>query len=66
MKQQNPLSLAALGGAGMSVIGTLVVGFLLGWLASRTLHWDWAIPVGIVLGFVAGIISMFRQLSNKM
>ena len=66
MKQQNPLSLAALGSAGMSVIGTLVVGFVLGWFASRTLHWDWAIPVGIVLGFVAGIVSMFRQLSTKM
>lgn len=66
MKQQNPLSLATLGSAGMSVIGTLIVGFLLGWLASRTLHWDWAIPVGIVLGFVAGIVSMFRQLSSKM
>lgn len=66
MKQQNPLSLAALSGAGMTVIGTLVVGFFLGWLASRTLHWDWAIPIGIVLGFIAGIVSMFRQLSSKM
>lgn len=66
MKQQNPLSLASLSGAGMTVIGTLVVGFLLGWLASRTLHWDWAIPVGIVLGFIAGMVSMFRQLSSKM
>lgn len=50
----------------MSVIGTLVVGFALGWLASRFLHWDWAIPVGIVLGFVAGIVSMFRQLAARM
>jgi len=50
----------------MSVIGTLIVGFLLGWLASRTLHWDWAIPVGIVLGFIAGIVSMFRQLRSQM
>jgi len=66
MKQQNPLSLGTLGGAGMSVIGTLIVGFLLGWLASRTLHWDWAIPVGIVLGFIAGIVSMFRQLRSQM
>jgi F0F1-type ATP synthase assembly protein I len=66
VKQQDPLSLARLGGAGMSVIGTLVVGFALGWLASKALHWDWAIPVGIVLGFVAGIVSMFRQLSARM
>jgi F0F1-type ATP synthase assembly protein I len=66
MKQQNPLSLAQLGSAGMSVIGTLVVGFALGWLASRFLRWDWAIPVGIILGFVAGLVSMFRQLAQRM
>jgi F0F1-type ATP synthase assembly protein I len=66
MKQQNPLSLGQLGSAGMSVIGTLIVGFFLGWLASRILHWDWAVPIGIVLGFVAGIVSMFRQLSSRM
>lgn len=50
----------------MSVIGTVVVGFALGWLAFRFLHWDWAIPVCIVLGFIAGILSMFRQLSTRM
>jgi F0F1-type ATP synthase assembly protein I len=66
MKQQNTPTLGQLGGAGMSVIGTLIVGFLLGWLASRTLHWDWAVPVGILLGFAAGIYSMFRQLSARM
>lgn len=66
MMQQNPLGPAQLGSAGMSVIGTLVVGFALGWMASRFLHWDWAIPVGIVLGFVAGVVSMFRQLSSRM
>ncbi|HXW51538.1 MAG TPA: AtpZ/AtpI family protein [Candidatus Acidoferrales bacterium] len=66
MKQQTPLSLAQLGGAGMSIIGTLVVGFAIGWCASRFLHWDWAIPVGIILGFVAGMVSMFRQLSARM
>jgi F0F1-type ATP synthase assembly protein I len=66
MKQQDPVPLSQLGGAGMSVLGTLVVGFGLGWLASRFLHWDWAVPVGIVLGFVAGIVSMFRQLAARM
>jgi F0F1-type ATP synthase assembly protein I len=66
VKQQNPLSLAQLSGAGMSVISTLVVGFALGWVASHYLHWDWAIPIGIVLGFAAGMFSMFRQLSAKM
>ncbi len=66
MKQQDPLSLSRLGSAGMSVLGTLIVGFGLGWMASRFLHWDWAVPVGIVLGFVAGIVSMFRQLAARM
>jgi F0F1-type ATP synthase assembly protein I len=66
MKQQDPLGVAQLGSAGMTVIGTLVVGFALGWLASRFLHWDWAIPVGIILGFVAGLVSMFRQLAQRM
>jgi F0F1-type ATP synthase assembly protein I len=66
MKQQNPLTLAQLGSAGMSVIGTLIVGFFLGLLAHKFLHWDWAVPVGIVLGFIAGMLSTFRQLSARM
>jgi F0F1-type ATP synthase assembly protein I len=66
MKQQSPPSLAQLGSAGVSVLGTLIVGFLLGWLAWKLLHWDFAIPIGIVLGFVAGIVSMFRQLAARM
>jgi len=66
MKHKEPLSLAQLGSAGMSMIGTLIVGFLLGWLASRTLHLDWAIPVGILLGFAAGFVSTFRQLTSRM
>lgn len=66
MKQQEPLAFGKLAGAGMSVVGTIIVGFALGWLGSKFLHWDWAIPVGIILGFVAGIISMFRTLSAQM
>ena len=66
MKQQNPLTFGQLGGAGMSVVGTLIVGFGIGWFCSRYLHWDWAVPVGILLGFAAGIFSMFRQLSSRM
>jgi F0F1-type ATP synthase assembly protein I len=66
VKSQPPLGVAQLGGAGMTVIGTLVVGFALGWLASKYLHWDWAIPIGIVLGFIAGMVSTFRQLASRM
>lgn len=66
MKQPSPLSLAQLAGAGASVIATLVVGLLLGLVAARYLHWEWAVPVGIILGFAAGIASLFRRLSALM
>ena len=66
MKQPDPLSLANLAGAGMGVIGSIVVGLLLGLAAARYAHWDWAVPAGIVLGFVAGVVAMFRRLSAQM
>ena len=64
MKEQTPLSLADLAGAGTAIIGTIVVGLLLGYLAARYLHWTWALPIGIVMGFIAGIVSMYRRLSK--
>jgi len=66
MKQPAPLKLGQLAGAGMTVIGTLVAGLLLGLLAAKVWHWEWAVPAGIVLGFAAGIVSMFRQISAQM
>jgi putative F0F1-ATPase subunit (Ca2+/Mg2+ transporter) len=66
VKQQTPLDLAQLAGAGTSVIATLVVGFLLGLGAARLWHWEWAVPIGIILGFAAGIVSLFRRLSAYM
>jgi hypothetical protein len=66
VKPQSPIDLAQLAGAGTGVIASLVVGLLLGLAAARYLHWDWAVPVGVVLGFAAGIISMFRRLSALM
>jgi F0F1-type ATP synthase assembly protein I len=66
MKGPTPLSLAQLAGAGTSVIATVVMGLVLGLAASHYLHWDWAVPVGVVLGFIAGIVSMFRRLSALM
>lgn len=66
MKEPTPLSLAQLAGASTTVIAAVVVGMLLGFAATRYLHWDWAIPVGIVLGFVGGIVSMYRRLSGQM
>jgi UDP-N-acetylglucosamine 2-epimerase (non-hydrolysing) len=66
MKSPTPISLAQLAGAGTGVIGTIVVGLLLGLAAAHYLHWDWAVPAGVVLGFVAGVVSMFRRLSVLM
>ena len=66
MKQRPPLELAQLAGAGTAVIATLVVGLLLGLGAARYLHWEWAVPVGVILGFAAGIASLFRRLSAYM
>ena len=64
MKSPEPLALSRLAGAGFSVVSTIVVGFLLGLLANKYLHWPLAIPAGIVLGFIAGMVSMFRQLTR--
>ena len=64
MKQQTPLSLAELAGAGTGIIVTIVSGLILGYLAARYLHWNWALPVGIVMGFVAGVVSMYQRLSK--
>ena len=66
MKQPSPLSLAQLAGAGTSVIVTLVAGLLIGLAAARYLHWEWAVPVGIIVGFAAGVASMFRRLTTLM
>jgi len=64
MKQQTPLSLARLGAIGFSLIANVIVGGLLGYVAYHFLNWGWAVPVGILLGFVSGFFSMFRQLSQ--
>lgn len=63
MKEQTPLSLSQLAGAGTGLIGTLVVGFSLGYVAARYLHWSWALPVGIVAGFIAGMVALYRRIS---
>jgi len=63
MKQQTPLSVSRLATAGFSLFGNVIVGALLGFLVNYYLHWSWAVPVGILLGFIAGFASMFRQLT---
>jgi len=64
MSSQTPLSTSRLATAGFSLFGNIIVGLVLGLLANRYLHWGWAVPAGILLGFIAGFISMFRQLRS--
>ncbi len=54
--------MARLASVGFSLLANVAVGFALGVLANKYLHWDWAIPLGIVVGFAAGFAMMFRQL----
>lgn len=64
MSGKPPLSLASLGGIGFSLIANVIAGGLLGFAAYKFLNWGWAVPVGILVGFVSGFFSMFRQLSQ--
>lgn len=64
VKQQTPLSLATLAGAGTLIVGNVIVGFALGYVATRYLRWAWALPAGIILGFISGFVSMYRRLSQ--
>jgi hypothetical protein len=62
MSGKPPLSLAVLGGIGFSLIANVIVGGLLGFAAFKFLNWGWAVPVGILAGFVSGFFAMFHQL----
>lgn len=64
MKEQTPLSLGQLAGAGTAIVGNIVAGLLLGLGAAKYLHWTWAAPVGIVAGFLSGVFAMYRRLSR--
>ncbi len=64
MSGKPPLSLASLGAIGFSLIANVIAGGLLGFAAYKFLNWGWAVPVGILVGFVSGFLSMFRQLSQ--
>ena len=64
VKEQTPASLGMLAGAGTLIVGNVVVGFVLGYFAARYLHWTWALPFGIILGFISGFVSMYRRLSR--
>ena len=65
MSQQTPLSLGRLAGVGFTLVGNVVVGLVLGVLAYKYAHWTWAVPAGVLLGFVSGFVSMIRQLTDQ-
>ena len=65
MKPQTPLSLVRLAGVGFILVGNVVVGFLLGFAAYKYLHWSWAVPAGVLLGFASGFVAMIRQLTAE-
>lgn len=64
MTGQDPLSASRLAGVGFSLFANVIVGLLLGLAANKYLHWSWAVPAGVLVGFVSGFFSMFRQLKN--
>lgn len=64
MTAQDPLSGSRLAGVGFSLFANVIVGLLLGLAANKYLHWSWAVPAGVLVGFVSGFFSMFRQLKN--
>lgn len=64
MKEPTPLSLGKLASIGFSLIANVIAGLFFGYVAYRYLHWSWAVPAGVVVGFVAGFASMFRQLKQ--
>lgn len=65
MKHQTPLSFGRLAGVGFTLVGNVLIGLLLGLLAYKYAHWSWAVPAGVLLGFVSGFVSMMRQLTAE-
>jgi F0F1-type ATP synthase assembly protein I len=59
---QPPPSISKVAGVGFSLVGSVVVGVGLGLVAAKLFHWDWAVPIGVLLGFVAGFVAVFRSL----
>lgn len=58
------LRLANLAGVGFILVGNVVVGLLIGIVLAKYLHWTIAIPIFLMLGFVAGFVAMYRQLTR--
>lgn len=58
------LGLAELAGVGFMLVGNVVVGLVLGFLAAKYLHWPLALPIFLVLGFASGFVAMYRRLTR--
>lgn len=46
---------------GFIIPAAVLVGYFLGWMADHFLHTHWIYLVGIILGSVAGFVSMIRK-----
>ena len=55
------VTLARYSEIGFMIPATVLVGYFLGWLADRALHTHWIYLAGIILGAVAGFVSMIRK-----
>jgi F0F1-type ATP synthase assembly protein I len=44
----------------------MVVGWGLGWGVDHLLHSEWGVPVGLILGIVAGMVSAIRLAISAM
>ena len=61
---KSTLGPASLAGVGFTLVGNVVVGLVLGLVAAKYLHWTFAVPVFLLLGFASGFASMYRQLTR--
>ena len=50
--------------AGFSMVVAVLGGLLLGFAGAKYAHWPLAVPLGLVLGFAAGMLSLIRQLGR--
>jgi len=56
-----PITLASVG---FSLVGSVVVGLLVGIGIAKLTHFELAIPIFVILGFAAGFVAMYRRLAH--
>jgi F0F1-type ATP synthase assembly protein I len=60
-REESPLVMVArYSEIGFMIPAAVLVGYFLGWMVDHFLHTHWIYLVGIILGAVAGFVSMIR------